>query len=92
MPSTGGRSPDPRHVARGDGGQTAAEAELKALGGEVATVVCNVTREEDCARLADTAIEKFGQINLVAPFAGIIKRGGRGRETGQEPQDGAWPT
>ncbi len=34
---------------------TAAEAELKALGGEVATVVCNVTHEEDCARLADTA-------------------------------------
>jgi 3-oxoacyl-[acyl-carrier protein] reductase len=65
---------------------TAAEAELKALGSEVATVVCNVTREEDCARLADTAIEKFGQINLVAPFAGIIKDGlmvSPDRETGQ---------
>jgi len=65
---------------------TAAEAELKALGGEVTTVVCNVTHEEDCARLADTAIEKFGQINLVAPFAGIIKDGlmvSPDRETGQ---------
>jgi 3-oxoacyl-[acyl-carrier protein] reductase len=50
-----------------------AEAEISAMGGEIATVVCNVTREEDCARLADTAIEKFGRINLVAPFAGIIK-------------------
>jgi len=40
--------------------------------GEVATVVCNVTDENDCARLADVAIEKFGRINLVAPFAGII--------------------
>jgi 3-oxoacyl-[acyl-carrier protein] reductase len=49
-----------------------AAAELK---GEVATVHCNVTQEEDCARLADTAIERFGQINLVAPFAGIIKDG-----------------
>jgi 3-oxoacyl-[acyl-carrier protein] reductase len=38
-------------------------------------VVCNVTHEDDCAKLADTAIEKFGQINLVAPFAGIIKDG-----------------
>ena len=50
-----------------------AEAQLKELGGEVVTVVCDVTKEEDNARLADTAIERFGQINLVAPFAGIIK-------------------
>ncbi|MBU0992504.1 MAG: SDR family NAD(P)-dependent oxidoreductase [Proteobacteria bacterium] len=50
-----------------------AEAELKALNGDVVSVVCNVTTEEDNATLADTAIEKFGQINLVAPFAGIIK-------------------
>jgi len=49
------------------------KAELEAMGGKVATVVCNVTKENDCARLADTAIERFGQINLVAPFAGIIK-------------------
>ncbi|WP_372682851.1 SDR family oxidoreductase [Desulfosarcina sp.] len=52
-----------------------AEAELKDIGGDVASVVCNVTDEDDCARLADTAIEKFGKINLVAPFAGIIKDG-----------------
>jgi 3-oxoacyl-[acyl-carrier protein] reductase len=48
---------------------------LKSLGGEVLTMVCNVTCEEDCGRLADAAIEKFGKINLVAPFAGIIKDG-----------------
>jgi len=48
---------------------------LKAMGGEVATVVCNVTKEEDNAKLADEAIEKFGKINLVAPFGGIIKDG-----------------
>ena len=52
-----------------------AEAELTAMGGEVATVVCNVTKEEDNAKLADKAIEKFGRINLIAPFAGIIKDG-----------------
>jgi 3-oxoacyl-[acyl-carrier protein] reductase len=45
------------------------------LGGSVETVLCNVTREEDCGRLADAAIKAFGQINLVAPFAGIIKDG-----------------
>jgi 3-oxoacyl-[acyl-carrier protein] reductase len=63
-----------------------AESELKAMGGEVITVKCNVTLEDDCARLADTAIEKFGQINLVAPFAGIIKDGlmvAPDRETGK---------
>ncbi len=52
-----------------------AEEEIKSLGGEVASVVCNVTKEEDNSKLADTAIEKFGQINLIAPFAGIIKDG-----------------
>lgn len=51
------------------------QAELEAIGGRVATVICNVTNEKDCARLADSAIEQFGQINLVAPFAGIIKDG-----------------
>ncbi|MDM8541384.1 SDR family oxidoreductase [Desulfococcaceae bacterium HSG9] len=45
------------------------------IDGETATVVCDVTQEDDCSRLADTAIEKFGKINLVAPFAGIIMDG-----------------
>ena len=54
-------------------GLSRVEAEIKTLGGRVALVVCNVTQEEDCARLADTAIEKFGQINLVAPCAGITR-------------------
>lgn len=43
------------------------------LGEGVETFVCNVTKEEDCAALAAYAIEKMGQINLIAPFAGIIK-------------------
>ncbi len=63
-----------------------AEAELKALEGEVLTVVTNVTKEEDNSKLADAAIEKFGQINLVAPFAGIIRDGmmvSPDRETGK---------
>lgn len=63
-----------------------AQAEIKSLGGEVVSVVCNVTQEDDCARLADAAIEKFGQINLVAPFAGIIRDGlmvAPDRETGK---------
>lgn len=63
-----------------------AEAELKEMGGDVVSVAANITEEEDCGRLADTAIEKFGQINLVAPFAGIIRDGlmvSPDRETGK---------
>ncbi|MDJ0831824.1 MAG: SDR family NAD(P)-dependent oxidoreductase [Desulfobacterales bacterium] len=66
--------------------ESALDQATEELQGEVATVLCNVTQEEDCARLADTAIEKFGQINLVAPFAGIIKDGlmvAPDRETGK---------
>jgi len=47
----------------------------QALDGEVVTIVCDVTKEDDCARLADAAIDQFGAINLVAPFAGIIMDG-----------------
>ena len=52
-----------------------AAEEIKAMNGEVSTVVMDVTKEEDNGKLADTAIEQFGAINLVAPFAGIIKDG-----------------
>lgn len=47
----------------------------KELDGDILTLVCDVTREDDCARLADAAIDRFGKINLVAPFAGIIMDG-----------------
>jgi 3-oxoacyl-[acyl-carrier protein] reductase len=63
-----------------------AAAALKEIGGDISTVLCDVTREDDCARLADTAIDQYGQINLVAPFAGITKDGlmlSRDRKTGK---------
>lgn len=50
-------------------------AEIKAAGGEVATCVCNVTSDEDTAKLMDLAVSTFGQINIVVPSAGIIKDG-----------------
>ncbi len=49
----------------------ATETELKKISDAVAAISCNVTKEEDCTKLAEYAIEKFGAINLVAPFAGI---------------------
>jgi 3-oxoacyl-[acyl-carrier protein] reductase len=67
-------------------GLSRVEAEIKAMGGATATLVCDSTKEEDCGRLADLAIEKFGGINLVAPAAGIIRDGlllAPDRETGK---------
>ncbi len=73
-------------VLIGDVVEEALENVSNELEGDVATVLCNVTEEADCAKLADTAIETFGRINLVAPFAGIIKDGlmiSTDRETGK---------
>jgi 3-oxoacyl-[acyl-carrier protein] reductase len=50
-----------------------AEIKINAPKGDSLSVICDVTKEEDCAKLADAAIEKFGKINLLCPFAGIIK-------------------
>ncbi len=64
------------------------------IGPGAETVPCDVTKESDCARLADTAVERFGKINLVAPFAGIIRDGlmvspdrETGKVTGKMPLD-----
>ena len=55
--------------------EKALEQAERDLQGDVVTMACDITNEADCGRLADTAIERFGKINLVAPFAGIIKDG-----------------
>lgn len=52
-----------------------AEEKLRSMGGQATSVLCNVASEEDSARLADTAIETFGRINMVVPAAGIIRDG-----------------
>lgn len=62
-------------IVIGDVAEEAMQKAAQEIGGEVATVLCDVTAEADCARLAETAIERFGAIHLVAPFAGIIKDG-----------------
>ncbi|MBW2369440.1 MAG: SDR family NAD(P)-dependent oxidoreductase [Deltaproteobacteria bacterium] len=62
------------------------KTEMNCPNGNVTTVLCDVTNEDDCGRLADTAIEQYGKINLLAPFAGITKDGfmvSRDKETGK---------
>ena len=53
----------------------ATESELKKIGGDFASIVCDVTLEGDNSKLAQFAIDRFGAINLVAPFAGITGDG-----------------
>jgi len=67
-------------------GLSRVEKEIQEMGGDVATLVCDVTKEEDSAALAKLAIDTFGAINLVVPCAGIIKDGlflSPDRETGK---------
>lgn len=73
-------------VVIADINQEALEKAQALLGDGAEIFVCDVTKEEDNANLAAFAIEKMGQINLVAPFAGIIKDGmmvSPDRETGK---------
>ena len=49
--------------------------EINDANGQAEGVVCNVTNEADVAKLMDTAISKFGSLNIVVPSAGIIKDG-----------------
>jgi 3-oxoacyl-[acyl-carrier protein] reductase len=73
-------------VVIGDVAEEGLAQAAKEIGGDVVTVVGDVTSEADCARLADAAIDAFGCINLIAPFAGIIKDGlflSTSRDTGK---------
>ncbi len=47
------------------------EREIREMGGEIATITCDVTKEEHARALAGLAVQRFGTINLVAPCAGI---------------------
>ena len=54
---------------------TRVEKEIQGMGGRVATLVMDVTKEQDNDALAQLAIDRFGAINLVVPCAGIIRDG-----------------
>lgn len=50
-------------------------AEIKGSGGVAAGLKTDVTKDADVAALMDTAVSKFGAINVVVPCAGIIRDG-----------------
>ncbi|MFP4484455.1 MAG: SDR family NAD(P)-dependent oxidoreductase [Spirochaetaceae bacterium] len=49
------------------------ETEIRDAGGEAASEVVDVTKDDDIARLMDAAIDQYGRINVVVPCAGIIR-------------------
>ncbi|MDJ0720077.1 MAG: SDR family NAD(P)-dependent oxidoreductase [Desulfobacterales bacterium] len=73
-------------VVLADISEEALDAAKENLEGDVVTVPCDVTKEADNQKLAALAIETYGRIDLVAPFAGIIMDGllvATDRETGK---------
>jgi len=50
-------------------------SEIKGAGGEAIGVYGSVTSEEDQSRFVSEAINAFGKLNIMIPFAGIIRDG-----------------
>jgi 3-oxoacyl-[acyl-carrier protein] reductase len=61
-------------IAARDEGMLSAAAEELAAGaeGKVETTVADVSRVEDCRRLAQTAVERFGGIDILCANAGVF--------------------
>ena len=57
-----------------DAVRAAAEG-IRGQGGEATAVVADVTRDEDVARLMDTAVQRYGALNVVCANAGIARDG-----------------
>jgi short-subunit dehydrogenase len=53
----------------------AASVELKKMGAEVLTVVCDVTLQEDVQKMVEQVITHFGQIDILVNNAGVIQVG-----------------
>jgi 3-oxoacyl-[acyl-carrier protein] reductase len=58
--------------ARDEGVLTAAAEELAAGGATVAAVAADVSRPQDCARLAEAVVDRFGGIDVLCANAGIF--------------------
>jgi len=50
---------------------TALEQELSAAGHQVCAVQADVSREEDCRKLINTAVERFGRVDILVNNAAI---------------------
>jgi len=51
-----------------------AEGQIKASGGRAVFVQCDVTRSDDCQRVVQTAVDKYGRLDILFNNAGIVRR------------------
>lgn len=58
---------------------------VEAVGGRCVAVAADVTKVEDCERLAQTAIDHFGRLDISIAAAGILRR-----HTIEDMDDDAW--
>lgn len=59
-------------VVLGDIQEAPASTLAQELGDSAAATVCDVTREEDVARLVDLAVSRFGKLDIMMNNAGIV--------------------
>jgi 3-oxoacyl-[acyl-carrier protein] reductase len=71
-------------VSRDLGQAEAAATEIRAAGGFASAVAADVSRDEDCARLARTAVEQHGGIDIVCCNAGVFPAARLGEMTGAD--------
>ena len=57
--------------ARDETQSEAAAAELRAMGGRVETIRCDVSQEEDVIRAADETVERMGKVDIGIANAGF---------------------
>ena len=59
-------------VVMGDIQQERGQALAKELGSAVVFLPCNVTQEEQVAKMVDTAVAEFGQLDIIYNNAGVV--------------------
>jgi 3-oxoacyl-[acyl-carrier protein] reductase len=70
-------------IGRDPDAAKATVAELSATGAEVSSLLADVSRREDCQRIAATAAERFGGIDVLCANAGIFPSAPLAEMTGE---------
>ena len=47
--------------------------EIKAVGGKIATQICDISQKSDCVAAVKAAVASFGQLDTLANIAGIVR-------------------
>ncbi|MBA2514727.1 MAG: SDR family oxidoreductase [Solirubrobacterales bacterium] len=67
-----------------EAGLEAVRAEAESTGAEVAAVVADVSRDEDCRGIVAAAVERFGRLDVLVANAGVIPLGRVNEQTAED--------